>query len=138
MCCRLGRIVVGSLLAVAIVVGTLLIERNFTVAQESKAAPLRHVVLFKFKDGTPKEQVEKIVSEFKNLPKKIPGIQEFEYGTNNSPEGLNEGLTHAFLVTFKTEKDREAYLPHEAHKAFVAILSPHLEKAVVVDYFVNK
>ncbi len=138
MCCRLNRFVAGSLLAVVVAVGTLLIERNFSVAQESKPAPVRHVVLFKFKAGTSKEQLEKLVSEFKNLPKKIPGILEFEHGTNNSPEGLNEGLTHAFLVTFKSEKDRDAYLPHEAHKAYVDILLPHLEKAVVVDYSINK
>lgn len=138
MCCRLNRFIVGSLLAFAVVVGTLLVERNLTVAQDGKAAPVRHVVLFKFKDGTSSEQVEKIVSGFKDLPKKISGIQDFEFGTNNSPEGLNEGLTHAFLVTFKTEKDRDAYLPHEAHKAFVEILLPHLEKAVVVDFKINK
>lgn len=138
MCCRLNRFVIGSLLALAVVVGTLLVERNFTVAQESKSAPLRHVVLFKFKEGTSPEQIDKIVAEFKNLPKKISGIQEFEYGTNNSPEGLNEGLTHAFLVTFKTPKDRDAYLPHAAHTAFVDVLKPHLDKAVVVDYFINK
>ena len=138
MCCRLNRLVVGLLLAVAIAVGSLLVERNSTVAQDSKSAPLRHVVMFKFKDATSPEQVEKIVAEFKNLPKKISGIQEFEYGTNNSPEGLSEGLTHVFLVTFKSEKDRDAYLPHAAHTAFVDILKPHLEKAVVLDYFVNK
>ena len=138
MCCRLNRFYAGSLLAVVIVMGTLLIERNFTVAQESKSAQVRHVVLFKFKDATSQEQVDKIVAEFKNLPKKISGIVDFEYGTNNSPEKINEGLTHAFLVTFKTEKDRDAYLPHAAHTAFVDILKPHLEKAVVVDYFINK
>jgi hypothetical protein len=122
----------------AIAMSTFLVERNLSVAQETKSAPLRHVVLFKFKDGTSKEQVEKIVTEFKALPKKIPGILEFEYGTNNSPEGLNDGLTHAFLVTFKSEKDREVYLPHAAHSAFVEILKPHLDKAVVIDYFANK
>lgn len=138
MCCRLNRFIVGTLLALIVAAGILLIERNLTVAQETKPAPVRHVVLFKFKDGTSKEQVEKIVAGFKELPKKISGIQEFEFGTNNSPEGLNEGLTHAFLVTFKTAKDRDAYLPHEAHKAFVEILLPHLDKAVVVDYNINK
>ncbi len=138
MCCSLSRVLAGSLLVVALLVSPWMIERNEIVAQESKTGPLRHVVLFKFKDSASKEQVEKIVAEFKNLPKKIPFIVEFEYGTNNSPEGLNEGLTHAFLVTFKNAKDRDAYIPHEAHTAFVEILKPHLEKAVVIDYYVNK
>lgn len=108
------------------------------MAQDSQDKVLRHVVLFKFKDSSSKEQVEKVVDEFRALAKKIPTIADFEYGINNSPEGLNEGLTHCFLVTFKSEKDRDAYLPHAAHQAFVEQLKPHLEKAVVVDYFASK
>lgn len=95
---------------------------------------LRHVVLFKFKDDTTKEQVKKIEDEFRALPAKIPEIVDFEWGTNNSPEGLEEGLTHCFLVTFKDAKGRAAYLPHKEHKKFVAILRPRLDKVVVVDY----
>lgn len=138
-CCRLfGKVVGGLLLLGAIFVCSLFVGRNLSVAQESTVKPLRHVVLFKFKDASSKEQVEKLVSEFRALPKKIPAIAEFEYGVNNSPEGLNDGLTHCFLVTFKSEKDRDVYLPHAAHKAFVEQLMPHLEKAVVVDYFAGK
>jgi hypothetical protein len=132
------RLLSGALLLIVIVAGTLIVERKLTVAQESKAAPLRHMVMFKFKESATKEQIDKLVNEFRALPKKIPGIVDFEYGVNNSPEGLNEGLTHCFLVTFKGEKDREVYLPHPAHKAFVDQLLPHLDKAVVVDYFVGK
>jgi hypothetical protein len=112
--------------------------RNSTVADDVQAKPLRHVVLFKFKDSSNKQDVERLVNEFRGLSKKIPFIADFEYGVNNSPEGLNEGLTHCFLVTFKNEKDRDAYLPHAAHKAFVELLMPHLEKAVVVDYVAGK
>ena len=133
-----ARCVCGAILLVAVCVGSIFIGRNFSVAQESAAKPLRHVVLFKFKESASKEQVEKLVNEFRGLAKKIPAIADFEYGVNNSPEGLNEGLTHCFLVTFKSEKDRDVYLPHAAHKAFVDQLLPHLDKAVVVDYFAGK
>ncbi|HEY6168458.1 MAG TPA: Dabb family protein, partial [Verrucomicrobiae bacterium] len=51
------------------------------------AKQLRHVVSFKFKDGTTPEQVEKVVTEFRALAKKVPGTPGFEYGVNNSPEG---------------------------------------------------
>ncbi len=117
---------------------TLFVQRNVIVAQENQSAPLRHVVMFKFKDSASKEQVEKLVAEFKALPSKIPGIIDFEYGLNNSPEKLDQGVTHCFVVTFKSEKDREVYLPHPAHKAYVDQLMPHLDKAIVVDYFVKK
>lgn len=96
---------------------------------------LRHVVLFQFKATSDEADVQKVVDAFAALPTKIPEIHDFEYGENNSPEGLNDGLTHCFLVTFRSERDREIYLPHPAHQAFVEVLKPHLEKVVVVDYW---
>ncbi|MFZ4467992.1 MAG: Dabb family protein [Pirellula sp.] len=103
--------------------------------QADKKPMLRHVVIFKFKEASPAVEVQKVVDGFRALGSKIPEIASFEYGTNNSPEGLNDGFTHCFLVTFKSEKDRDAYLPHPAHKAFVDLLKPHLDKAMVIDYW---
>jgi hypothetical protein len=82
---------------------------------------LRHVVLFKFKDESSAEDVQKVVDTFMELPSKIDVIQDFEWGTNNSPEGLAQGFTHCFFVTFKSEEDRDIYLPHPEHKAFVDV-----------------
>ena len=65
---------------------------------------LRHVVLFKFKDGTTEKQVKEIEDAFRDLPAKIPEIVDFEWGTNNSPEGINQGLTHCFFLTFNDAK----------------------------------
>lgn len=104
--------------------------------QESKL--LRHVVMFQFKESSSEADVKGVVDAFRALPSKISQIADFEYGTENSPEGLAGGLTHIFLVTFKSEEDRAAYLPHPAHKAFVEILKPHLEKVTVVDYWATK
>lgn len=99
---------------------------------------LRHVVMFKFKDGTSDEDIKKIEEAFKALPSKIKEIYAFEWGTNNSPESHAQGLTHCFLLTFKSEADRAVYLPHPAHKEFGKILGPHLDKVVVVDYWTEK
>lgn len=109
-------------------------------AQKNKqeAKMLRHVVLFKFKDGTAAADIKKIEDAFRALPSKIKEIKAFEWGTNNSPENLNTGLTHCFLVSFASEKDREVYLPHPEHEAFVKVLMPHLDKAVVVDYWAGQ
>jgi hypothetical protein len=95
---------------------------------------LRHVVLFKFKDDTSKEQVKTIEDAFRELPSKVPTIVGFEWGTNNSPEGLAQGFTHCFLVTFKDAKGREVYLPHPEHKKFVKLAVPHFDKVLVIDY----
>ena len=96
--------------------------------------PIRHVVHFKFKPDTEKSQIEKVVSEFAALKKKISVIDALEWGTNVSPEGLDKGFTHCWIVTFKTAKDRDAYLVHADHKKFVDLLKPILAEAFVIDF----
>lgn len=99
---------------------------------------LRHVVLFKFKDSATQAQIDEVVKGFGELPQKIDAIQDYEWGTNNSPEDHAQGYTHCFLVTFKSEADRDAYLPHPAHQAFVKVLLPILDEVHVVDYWANQ
>jgi hypothetical protein len=113
------------------------VSTNSAQAQ-GKGNSLRHVVLFKFKDSSSADDVKKVVEAFEALPKKIKQIKAFEWGTNNSPEGLNQGLTHAFILTFNSEKDRDDYLVHPDHKAFGGIVGPHLDKVTVVDFWVEK
>ncbi len=103
----------------------------------TKSGMLQHIVLFKFKPETTPEKVAGIIAAFEALPSKIKEIKGFKWGTNNSPENLNKGLTHAFILTFDSEKDRDAYLPHPAHKAFGTIVGPWLADVTVVD-FTNK
>ena len=97
-------------------------------------APYRHVVLFKFKDNAPAADIQKVEQAFLALKGKIPLIQSLEWGTNVSPEGLANGFTHCFFVTFKSKADLEKYLPHPEHKKFGATLKGVLDKVLVVDY----
>ena len=96
---------------------------------------LRHVVLFNFNDEADEAKVAEIENAFAELPQKISEIKDFEWGVNNSPEGLSKGLTHCFLVTFSTEEDRQVYLPHPDHQAFVKLIGPYVEDVTVVDYW---
>ena len=99
---------------------------------------LRHIVMFKFKEGASAKQVKAIEDAFRALPKKIDTITGFEWGTDVSVEDLADGFTHCFCVTFKTQEGLKAYLPHEAHQSFVALLKPHLDKVLVFDYWARK
>ena len=103
--------------------------------QKDKQKLLRHVVMFGWKEGTDSVEIKKIIEAFKKLPSQITQIKAFEWGTNNSPEKLNQGLTHCFFVSFASEKDRDTYLVHPAHKAFVDILKPAPDKITVLDYW---
>ena len=107
-------------------------------AQKAENKVLRHVVMFGWKAGTDSNSISKIITAFKALPSKIDLIKGFEYGTNNSPEKLNNGLTHCFLLNFKSEADRDAYLIHPDHKAFGAQLKPKPDYITVLDYWATK
>lgn len=109
---------------------------NYTMAQTTPTT-LRHVVLFKFKDSASATEIAKVEAAFKALPSKINEIRGFEWGLNNSPEGLNQGFTHCYFLTFSSEADRAVYLPHPDHKAFGALLGPILDKVLVVDYWIK-
>lgn len=98
---------------------------------------LRHVVLFSFTESSTPDDIRRIEEAFVALPSQIEVIRDFEWGINNSPEGLDKGFTHCFILTFDSEEGRDIYLPHPAHKAFGDILSPHLEDVLVVDYWVR-
>jgi hypothetical protein len=96
---------------------------------------LRHAVMFSFNEDSYPAGVAEVEAAFAGLADKIPQIQDFEWGTNNSPEGLDKGFTHIFFVTFKSEADRAIYLPHPDHKAFVEVLGPHVKDVLVLDYW---
>ncbi len=102
---------------------------------EVSVKKLRHVVLFKFKEGTSDLDIQKVEEAFSSLPSKIKEIKAFEWGLNNSPENLNKGFSHGFLLTFDSEKGRDVYLPHPDHKAFSALVGPLLEDVMVFDYW---
>lgn len=99
---------------------------------------LRHVVLFQFKNEVTTAEVQEVANAFAALPAKIKEIADFEWGTDVSVEKLNQGLTHGFVVSFKSEKDRDAYLPHPEHQKFVDLAKPRIEKVVVFDYWAKK
>jgi len=104
-------------------------------SKDEEAAPLRHVVMFKFKDTATEEQVAAIEKAFGELPKKIKTITGYEWGTNVSKENKSQGFTHCFVVTFKDQKGLDVYVPHADHQAFVKLLLPSLDKVLVLDFF---
>src|SRR5690242_7737269 len=95
---------------------------------------LRHVVLLGFKATTTPAQVREIEQAFAALPSQMDFIRDFEWGTDVSVENLSKGYTHCFFVTIASEADRNTYLPHPAHQTFVALVGPHIEQVLVLDY----
>ena len=123
----------ASLVAGLVVIVFTLIASGMMIPQEET---VRHVVVFKYKEGASQEKINMVTEAFRSLKDEIPGIVAFEHGINNSPEGRNLGFTHVYLLTFEDEAARDVYLPHPAHKKFGEMLggSGIFEDAFVVDY----
>lgn len=106
------------------------------VAQaQGKSSRLLHVVSFKFKETASKEQIKEVEDAFRALKGKIPEIVTLEWGLNVSPEKLDKGFTHCWVLSFKSDKDRDAYLAHPDHKKFGASLGPVLGDVFVFDFW---
>jgi len=108
-------------------------------AQEAERSPrlLRHVVAFKFKESASPQDIRKVEEAFAALPSKISEIKGYEWGMNNSPEGLNKGCTHGFILTFHSEADRDAYLIHPDHKKFGELVGKLLAEVFVIDFWAS-
>lgn len=97
------------------------------------AEKIQHIVSLKFKSTASAEDIKKVETAFADLKTKISQIKALEWGTNISPEKLNKGFTHCWILTFNSAEDRDAYLVHPDHKAFGKSLGPVLEDVFVID-----
>jgi len=97
-------------------------------------AKVKHMGLLKFKEGTSEDEINRIFDELMDISENIPGIEDYVSGPNSSPEGLSDGFTHAFVMTFSDAAARDAYLPHPDHEKFKSAALPHIEKVLVVDF----
>ena len=116
-----------------------LIAASFAVTTSfitMKMNQVKHVVVFRYKESASEAQIKEVTDAFRDLKNKIPGIVNFETGVNNSPEKLNKGFTHVYLLTFEDAAARDKYLPHAEHKKFGELLKKVgiLEEAFVVDF----
>jgi len=102
------------------------------------AGKVHHVVCFKFKSSASTQDIHQVEEAFAALKDKVPGIDSLKWGTNVSKEQRNKGFTHCFVLTFKTEKERDAYLEHPEHKAFGKLVGPVVDDVFVIDFVPEK
>jgi hypothetical protein len=99
---------------------------------------ITHMVLLKVRKDVPKEKLDRVFAELAALKGKIPGLLSFSGGSYSSPEGLNRGFTHGFVMTFRDAAARDAYLPHPEHekvKEFVlGVLDGGLDGVIAFDH----
>ena len=95
---------------------------------------VKHYGIFEFKEGVTDAEIAGCFHEMKSMIGKIPGLLDMEHGPYESPEGLNDGFTHGFIMTFDSAESRDAYLPHPEHERVKDIVVPRLERVIVFDF----
>jgi hypothetical protein len=95
---------------------------------------VKHIVLLKFKEGITQEQIDTLFAEILDLTENVPGVEDYVAGTNNSPEGLNKGFTHGFVMTFTDAQTRDAYLNHADHQRVKAQILEFMDDGLAFDF----
>ena len=100
-------------------------------------AEVKHFGVFQFKEEVTPEQIETCFAEMQAMVGKIPGLLDMIHGPYDSGEGLNDGFTHGFIMTFESPVARDTYLPHPVHERAKDIVVPCLERVIVFDFNVE-
>jgi hypothetical protein len=95
---------------------------------------VKHYGCFQFKAHITPEQIGECFASMSGMVGRIPGLLDFNHGPYDSGEGLNDGFTHGFIMTFASPQARDEYLPHPIHEEVKAIVVPCLERVVVFDF----
>lgn len=91
--------------------------------------PVKHVVMFSFRQDVTRSDIKKVEQALLSLPNKIPQIQDYELGRDMKliagqihPAGKNRAIY--WSASFSCVSDYRRYDRHPAHVAFLKTLKP--------------
>lgn len=91
---------------------------------------IKHAVIMKFKRSTSPQKIREIFTALIGLRRVVPGLLDFSGGPYSSSEGLNQGFTHGFVMTFADAASRDGYIPHPEHEKVKKLIVPELEGGI--------
>ncbi|HEX2316009.1 MAG TPA: Dabb family protein [Thermomonospora sp.] len=93
----------------------------------------RHVVLFRWAEGTTTGQQEEVAARLGALPEKIPQIRAYSLGAD---AGVNPGAyDFAVVADFDDRDGYLAYRDHPEHRAVVdEVITPLLGERAAIQY----
>ena len=68
---------------------------------------VKHYGVFQFKEEITPEQIDACFVELHSMVGKIPGLLDMIHGPYESDEGMNDGFTHGFIMTFESPESRD-------------------------------
>lgn len=78
---------------------------------------IRHIVLIKFKPDVSEDTISSLFAELRDIEKQVSGIRDIISGRSESPEKIERGYMHGFVVDFDDWDALERYQTHPDHKA---------------------
>lgn len=95
---------------------------------------LKHIVLFKFREGADKEgNIDKVKSMLEALPSNISEIEFFEVGLNFQSNGSHDLVLYS---EFDSQDALFRYQKHPEHVKVVDYVGRVCESRIVADYIV--
>jgi len=134
---RMSFLILGIFYCLTFSVGYFFVSGQENVSYKSlkSTKKLIHLVLIDFKPSMSATDLQLVTDGAYSL-QQIPGVEDLNFGSNTSPEGLNRDYTHSLTMKFNTSRDRDSiYLPHPIHQAFVKLFVPYTESVLVYDYW---
>ncbi len=83
---------------------------------------IRHIVLTRFKPDTTEDTIAEIYADLSALTEKLPGARTFTGGRSESPEQIERGYMHGFVIDFDSWDALQTYADNAEHKALGAQL----------------
>ena len=83
---------------------------------------IRHIVLTRFEPEVSEERIAGIYDGLSRLTAEMPGAQNFTGGRSESPEQIERGYMHGFVIDFDSWEALQTYADDPAHKALGAQL----------------
>jgi quinol monooxygenase YgiN len=100
------------------------------------AAMIKHVIIWKVKEGTggktKEDNIREVIELLKGLKESVPGVINLEVGRNISESPSAQDIF--FYTEFKDSEALDTYRHHPEHLNVVEKMKPLIDSAWVVDY----
>lgn len=77
---------------------------------------IRHIVLLRIQAAVTEARIAGLFAELQAIRAKVPGVLAITSGKSESPEQIERGYMHGFVVDFGDWTALQAYQDHPDHK----------------------
>lgn len=117
--------------------GNAIIQRRTILRAATDTTMIRHIVLTRFRPEVSEDNIHSIYAGLAALTEKLDGASGFTGGRSQSPEQIERGYLHGFVIDFDSWEALAHYSDNDQHKALGAQLVEHaaggIDGILVVD-----